>query len=1577
MTTGSTGGGDTSASRHLYSIEYDADDGTLTPLQGQPIIDLYRSLAIGGIVAFVGSGTSYLLGYDSWDALAEKILEVAYGGDEEGRPALRSIAASNKPAHHPDDEDASSSKLDVALRKVRDKQTPAEGPGKLDKYDRLALATEKIRQAQAYRGVEDDGKAKQFYERELQEKYEHSFGFRMPGTKDEADSILESMGRNALFKEDAKALESALGKSKFLPVDYCGGLKLIATLAKKKHENSRDPMKNPLKEKELLQSPYPSIDVLGVLRRNWKISRYATLNYDHEIERMLERADFPFYSITPGSGKNRNRREDLPDHHSAGDPVMTARSRLGEKARSVDLDRRNVAEFMLFSAGSPAGVSQVLHLHGSVRDPVNMIVTDIDYNRRYFANNVWTDLLEDSQELLYRGNAIVFVGVGMTEDVLFRAMRILSQAPDRDMRPVYAFMQTNGQAKDTADAIKLFQRYGIRTIFYGTRLIAKDEPEAGGFNNHPLVKDAMAEIGVGTSLSLQEVAEKLNPLSVELEFLDELKKAIGNYIEGIEGRRRGRSDRSAKMDANNQEFSRFFKALCAKLDAICAVNPVAGRTEDSRRKKSDSMHRKQAFDPTSKDFRVERLPRILLTPWHNTIFRIVWRVLSDNDLKNFRNDRIVLEALREVIGSLYSAVHSRALRDALQAISAESIEWRKRWKATPGSEYGTVEDRHHFRHPHQAKMRGGICGHNVSLPHREEDPNRDILRAILADESGESARLEAAGALRRGKIVVARSRNGAGKGILATRLANEQDLLPGTRRLVVSFGQSCGRDPVYDLIVSQLDSTTRSDVNTTLEVVISKADIILTASERRPKLAEWEAVISKLVTHERTKVLLLCEGNEARDYFRGLAQNDHLEELWQEPPVIFKKDSKNDEPHVVAIKRISSHCKSVWLASFLSAVYAEIVMQEADLVPLDVKRSCFDDILKRIDHAMDVTQDPRQRVPAVINVAMANIEHYVVGYRGYEDRIVKVISHAILKHLFAFGGPVESAVFSVCPSLVEIKKQYGISPANFDRRIQESISWLRKLDMITELSQCYRRIDDEIEEKVLRYGLHGHVRNWLSTKKGLPFSVVVGREQTAITVVPIIDEEVVPLDREDYQFIWDTVDGLLHLKRTDSAPPEQIRAAFMLLRGSMRVGTVLRSPHGDEPKHPAMRTPLEEYLCRLLLIRHAALESASSRPSEIPPLFEREWVWLFNEMGVVKLLQGHVHDATALFEQAIEFETLRLKRRDGFEAFIYAGTPYPEFSITKLRIMMNLALAEIEHGAFDRARRILSSEKRDLERLSTLFLAKGRKAVQAGGLSQPSGDRKPLHREIRILLLVQGLIEARLKFLSGGTGEAMQWLDDTGRDIVGEGVHGLTSLYYLVRADIDKRRGNHDMAAQCFALARTEAEASGRSDLVFSVLLGEAECHMARRQARGAPGLQQQLTKIRKIKHEARRMGMSRVAVTASMIRARLYLSFGEYRSARQDLMTALTLSTANGLNIKRVSALIDMAALIGSLDAELRDEAKDIAEAARFEAERMGYKLAAARAKDLELVLREQGSIEEWVLRQDRDTTGMQGDAD
>lgn len=1549
MTTGGTGGGDTSASRHLYSIEYDNNGGALTPLQGQPIIDLFRSLSIGGIVAFVGSGNSTLLGYDSWDGLSERLLRLAYKVSRRQPIDVR---------------------LREAIVKAKAMLDSGDASDEIDKFDRLAMATEMLRQLPVERGD---------YRRS--DLLRQIFAFPDTLSTEYARKVCNALSRRHPFRPHASDLREEikrLGNRGYVPIDFVAGLQLASVLAGLKDSPSPPPRSLP--KTRLLDTPSPSIDVLGTLRKDWKVSRYATLNYDHEIERMLERTDFPFESLTPRFSQSESTEQQLRKDADRG-PKLSVRSRLGEKARSVDLDRSNVAEFMLFAADSPAGVSQVLHLHGSVRDPAQMIVTDIDYNRRYFVNAPWNQVLEDSQELLYRANAIVFIGVGMSEDVLFRAMRILSQAPEREARPVYAFMSSKGEIKDTADGIKLFQRYGIRTIFYGTRLDRTDDPEAGNFRDHPLVRAALEDRGVDpgnkaqVEESLARIANNLNPLSIELNYLKKIEKCLHTVERNKE------SDSVAR--ASSIEAS--LRNLDSDLEKILGSGVVS--------------------DPLLDGFNKDSLPRLSFTPWHRVVFRLVCTALHARDKKGdlWVMDKAVVKALGKAVSALSSAIHARALQDALQEISAKSISWRKRWQDRPARPDSDPKDRPwHFRSADGASFgtcEARVCSHNISRAHDESEPNRRLLKQILRDESGKGLLEVALDKIEKHRSVVARARNGAGKGMLASRFS-EPDCCPARgRRLVVSFGQSCGRDPVFDLMAyyhPKHPSQAGQSSSLPLEYIVSRLDIAMTLVERRPKLAEWDAFFRNTIDNENTRWLMLCETIETVEYLTSLRSVGHqspsksmgFKEWDFEEEGAFRHDvdiggdciQPGEAGRLADILGIAKTCRSVWVASFLTSVYVMLTTQyvprgqdKGEIFPSKpsgsdydrIGANRFDEIISRIDHALNITQDPRQRVPSLIDVTIAQIETHVLRQRDTDARITKVISHAILKHLFAFGGPVEPGIFARCPEFHHIADDYRDrirDEAALSYEIDEALKWLRSLDMITESTDCYSSIGQ------MRYGLHAHVRNWLATKKGLPFSVVVGREQTAITVIPVIDEEIVPLDRKDYAFIWDTVDNLLKPSSADAgASQDQVRAAFMLLRGSMRIGSVLRWAHGRESEASAGHTSLEEYLRRLLDLRHAALRCAEFYPTSTAPLFEREWVWLFNEMGVVKLLQGHAHDASALFEQAIEFESRRLRDKQGFEALIYDAKKFPEFSITKLRVMMNLAMAEIERGAFNRAERILSSEKRDIEALRIVFSVEDEEIPKS----------RRIHREIRILLLVLGLVDARLKFLCGSAGESARWLEDNGREIVAEGVHGLNALYFLIRADVESGRRNHSAAAEMFATARVEAEASGRSDLIFSVMLGEAALRMAMQRRPGADELQQQLSRIRKIKHEAERMGMSRVVVNACMLRARLYLGFGEYRSARQDLMTALTKATSCGLCVKRASALIDMAALVGSLDVSLRGEARDIARSARFDAERMGYKLGAARAKDLELVLREQGSIEDWLFRAGTGKNGLHDEGD
>lgn len=827
-------------SRHLYSIEYDAKDGTLTPLQGQPIIDLYRSLSIGGIVAFIGSGTSTLLGYENWDALAEKLLELA-------KKKL--------------DPDRSGDRLSKAIEDATEAGALGESPDGFDKYDSLALATEMLRQTSA--NGEDSDRSGTL--REL-------FSFPASRTVEEAKEALLALKCSQKFEGHADAMLAeidALGVRGYLPIDYIRGIDLVKaivgvlssaaaahySISANETANASSLLVETSQKTRLLDTPSPSIDVLGTLRKDWKITRYATLNYDHEIERMLERTDFPFESITHSFLQSPLPEQNEVDKDARRGPKLSASSRLGEKARSVDLDRSNVAEFMLFGADSPAGVSQVLHLHGSARNPAQMIVTDIDYNRRYFLSSSWNQVLEDSQELLYRGNAIVFIGVGMSEDVLFRAMRILSQVPEREMRPVYAFMASKGDAKDTADGIKLFQRYGIRTIFYGSRLDVSTDREAGDFNRHPLVEavvhagrpmNAEAEMIEITEEEREIIAKSLSPLSVELLFL----KSIQRLLENV------------KKAERKQRTSTIKRGL-------------AGLKEDVEK----ILGKQVEMDAFPQCLNLTDFPRLTLTQWHSDVFRLVWTTLGAKDSRGRSLLRVdaIRDSLRQAVSTLTSAIHSRALQDALQAISTKSIDWRKRWRDRP------QDDRSrrawHFREAANAifhRCEGRVCSHNISQPHSFEDRNRRLLRAILADESGKDQYLKASILLSGHKLVVTRARSGTGKGILASGFSEAS--CPTGKRLVVSFGQSCGRDSIFDLLAYQIALYDVSDSNAYLELIVSRVDIVMTNSEKRPKLAEWDVFFEKAINHPRTRMLVLCENEETVDYFREIAVVQELAE---------------------------------------------------------------------------------------------------------------------------------------------------------------------------------------------------------------------------------------------------------------------------------------------------------------------------------------------------------------------------------------------------------------------------------------------------------------------------------------------------------------------------------------------------------------------------------------------------------------------------------------------------------------------------------------------------------------------------
>lgn len=1610
-------------SRHLYGIEYQQTGRARTPDIDQSVIDLYRSFSNGGIVAFVGSGASASLGHCSWKelaiSLAGKVKRVIGNGKVGGeQEAIKKHVQMLE---------------DAIIEREKDR---------LDTFELLSLTSNVL---QTVIDMVDDNSA-QIIKNAIEAHYKEQFEVKTSQKIDK--TFLDSLNKSSTpYSNDVKAIvglmeaieeqellvrttgadENGNGaaelreKCRLTPVDYAAGIELIRVAIGKEEERPDKPQSVEEDEDHLLRCPLPSIDVLGVLRNEWKIGRYVTLNFDHEIERMLERGDYPFESLTRDRNGLETKKRPVRSKQT-GLPqkgVQAAeQSRLGERARVVDLSRENSAELMLFAANCPAGTTQVLHLHGSKHCPEDMIITDSDYNRRYYANDAAAAVLNDGQELLFRANAIVFVGVGMQEDELLRASRILAQASGRESRPIYAFMAYEGDAKQQALRVKLFQRYGIHAVFYGTHLNNHANDEVGHHHRHPLVQAAAVRLAGDQGRSdnerrewVEAIAKNLQPISKERALLKDMRNRV----------------KSARQPGEHQNL----------LEKVlqCFDDHETGRRDG---KKEDLSRMKESM--------ILQYPRLMLTPWHQAVFRLACRMAVGDAFTDSERQKAYLAA----IDSLESAIMGRALADALKQLSAKAIEWKNRWQDAPVSRPATERNRKEssateapswFRRMENPDLMFKrmfdrllvedsefdsdpkleyAYAHNVSRDHTSEDGKRSILERMLEDEKGIRQYEELHGKMASERhdavssIVVVNRNGGGGKGIVATKFAStECSGNPKTTRIVISFAASCSRDSMLDLIADIIIKSRRwsqkNGEERTIELVMSRFDLLFTLSELRPKLAEWQIFIDKLFAMTGIGFVLLCNGHEARKFLAGESEKVDgktpervrmREERTKDYPApdSFRNEYGGDDPIERMMFAIAKKCGCVWAASFLNALYNEIVLKE-DRNEAHERTAFFSGMMSKMSHALNLTQNPQQRTPAVLDVAISELENYIFTYRDYEARRNKVLAHAILKHLFAFGGPIAGTVLLSCPEIRRIFNSYNIKQSEERGEIAKAIRWLHGIDMISVLYDCFSAecghadsMRDDGKTLKSRYSLHGHMRNYLAVKKGLPFSVVLGREQTAMTLLPIIDEEAVPLQQSDSEFIWDTFDDLLIADRGASeeifAPEsDNIRAAFMLLRGSMRIGTVLRARNAPDDDSEVQLTPLERCFRALLAIRHAVLawSKKGATPVGSRPLYEREWIWLFNEMGVVKLLQGHVDDASAFFEQAAEFERDRIRRKSGYEWFSCHLRQYesagqsqsdvwnkgPHFTIGLCRILLNLAISEVERGALNRAERLLRGRTIDFAKIEGA-LQQGPRDGSGAQMDHcqeqtsnraPSSNEKPrAHRELRLLKLVCDLIGARVKFLSGGSGEAAQWLEENEKTIVMEGVPGLTSWYFLIRGDVELRRDNLGRADDFFKTARAEAEASGRSDLVLSTMIGESQRDLKRERYHSAGHIHYHLSRIHEIKQEAKRMGLARVLVTASMTRARLYLSLGEYRSARYDMMSAIALSNAYGLNIKRVACLITMAALVGSMGDGLREEAQDITEAARFEADRIGYQLAAMSATELDIVLREGGSIEDWA---------------
>jgi tetratricopeptide (TPR) repeat protein len=191
------------------------------------------------------------------------------------------------------------------------------------------------------------------------------------------------------------------------------------------------------------------------------ISRFVTTNYDCEIERALSTTkEMPLAEF--------GLQED-------GNPQPLPR-----RSRSFTQKPEHIDQLALFSlAGVDDAQDMVFHCHGRFDDVDSIVASEADYQRWYFDNRQEGGFaFQQTIDILFGSNAILFVGYGLGDEDLLRPLRLFSAATSalrKQFRPLFALMPEAAEGEDWDFHEYLFERYGLNVLPYTVSAAASPE----------------------------------------------------------------------------------------------------------------------------------------------------------------------------------------------------------------------------------------------------------------------------------------------------------------------------------------------------------------------------------------------------------------------------------------------------------------------------------------------------------------------------------------------------------------------------------------------------------------------------------------------------------------------------------------------------------------------------------------------------------------------------------------------------------------------------------------------------------------------------------------------------------------------------------------------------------------------------------------------------------------------------------------------------------------------------------------------------------------------------------------------
>lgn len=494
------------------------------------------------------------------------------------------------------------------------------------------------------------------------------------------------------------------------------------------------------RKRRIRNSPAAVIDVhpIETMLSQLRIKRYMTLNYDVEIEREFDRVFrltnedsrskvFPPHQsssfealLMPIKHDETQELDDAGqiqrDPQNADFPARVEFSDgLGKSAVSVNLSASNIGELINFAVLPGRYDAQVFHLHGRIDDLESMVLTEKDYQKRYLGEASRSVAFDEALSAVFKGNHILFVGLGMDETDMFRPLRQFTS-------------QENGTVFGTQNVYNLKQR----TMKFKYSLIDKEVGKGDFFKRHLLLPQFQNH----TPADIQRVTdvEKQNDLSAYKDYVSDSEFSLKLFTQYkiftiLYGDARHRLlffttdflKKVADFGLENPE------KLEIGNDGHKAIKRIA--KEIARRLK------KQDFTVSSGSAKVSAFSALILEDCEplgdaekereHLISRLKALSKELETVSNNRDSKLknYLKTLKEFAGRYETLFRSRALNAALENLNQDQKTWWADWREQPKARSA------HF----QEEFLNGEAAHPCFARHRPH------YASIVFDDTGSGA----------------------------------------------------------------------------------------------------------------------------------------------------------------------------------------------------------------------------------------------------------------------------------------------------------------------------------------------------------------------------------------------------------------------------------------------------------------------------------------------------------------------------------------------------------------------------------------------------------------------------------------------------------------------------------------------------------------------------------------------------------------------------------------------------------------------------------------------------------------------